>query len=86
MIIMPITRPAASADSEATSRPSASPEPRISGATVSAAKKPSTTVGMPARISSSGFGEAAQARRGVFRHVDRREQAERPGHQHGDRG
>ena len=35
-IIMPMTRPAASADSEATEKPSASPEPRISGATVSA--------------------------------------------------
>ena len=55
MIIMPMTRPAARADSEATVRPIDSPLPRIRGATVSAAKKPSTTVGMPASISSSGF-------------------------------
>ena len=58
MIIMPMTRPAASAHSEATSRPTASPQPRMSGATVSAAKKPSTTVGMPARISRIGLAKA----------------------------
>ena len=54
-IIMPMTRPAASADSEATDSPRLSPVLRMSGATVSAAKKPSTTVGTPARISSMGF-------------------------------
>ena len=63
MIIMPMTRPAASALSEATSRPKFSPQPRMSGATVSAAKKPSTTVGMPARISSIGLAKARK--RGV---------------------
>ena len=41
MIMMPITRPAASALSEATSRPSAVARARgAAGATVSAAKKP----------------------------------------------
>ena len=63
MIIMPMTRPAASADSEATFRPIASPQPRMSGATVNAAKKPSTTVGTPARISRSGL--AKERTRGV---------------------
>jgi hypothetical protein len=38
MIMMPMTRPAPSALSEATSRPMLSPTPRSSGATVSAAK------------------------------------------------
>ena len=58
MIIIPITSPAASALSDATSRPKDSPQPRISGATVRAAKKPSTTVGMPARISRMGLAMA----------------------------
>ena len=55
MIMMPITRPAARALSDATSRPSIPPELRMKGATVRAAKKPYTTVGMPARISSRGL-------------------------------
>ena len=40
MIMMPMIRPAASALSEATDRPTAAPASRIIGATVSAAKKP----------------------------------------------
>ncbi len=40
MIMMPMTTPAASADSEETSRPMPSPTPRKKGATVRAAKKP----------------------------------------------
>ena len=40
MIMMPMTMPAASANSEATPRPRLSPMPRKNGATVSAAKKP----------------------------------------------
>ena len=40
MIMMPITRPAASALSEATSSPTAAPASRRNGATVRAAKKP----------------------------------------------
>ena len=58
MIMIPITRPAASALSEATLRPNVAPVSRTMGATVSAAKKPYTTVGTPARISSSGFATA----------------------------
>ena len=58
MIIMPMTRPAASADSEATLSPIASPQPRRNGATESAAKKPRTTVGTPARISRMGLAKA----------------------------
>ena len=54
-IMIPITRPAASALSEATERPIAVPRSRTTGATTSAAKKPYTTVGTPARISSSGL-------------------------------
>ena len=54
-IIMPMTRPAASADSDDTSRPSDSPVFLTNGATVRAAKNPSTTVGMPASISSMGL-------------------------------
>ena len=55
MIITPITRPAASALSLATSSPRVAPVSRISGATTRAAKKPYTTVGTPARISRTGF-------------------------------
>ena len=40
MIMMPMTMPAASADSDATLRPTLSPRSRKNGATVSAAKKP----------------------------------------------
>jgi hypothetical protein len=40
MIMMPITAPAASALSEATSSPRLAPRSRMKGATVSAAKKP----------------------------------------------
>ena len=40
MIMMPITTPAASADSEEIVRPTASPDRAKNGATVSAAKKP----------------------------------------------
>ena len=55
MIMIPITRPAASADSDATSRPRLMPLARMKGATVNAAKKPYTTVGTPASSSISGF-------------------------------
>jgi len=58
MIIIPMTMPAASALSEATFSPTDSPAARTQGARLSAAKKPSTTVGMPARISSTGFAKA----------------------------
>ena len=58
MIMIPMTTPAASALSDATSRPIDSPQPRTNGATVKAAKKPYTTVGMPARISSIGLATA----------------------------
>ena len=57
MIMMPMTRPAASALSEATSRPMASPQPRSAGPMVSAAKNPYTTVGTPASTSSSGLAQ-----------------------------
>ena len=40
MIMIPITSPAARALSEATLRPKASPQVRMAGATVRAAKKP----------------------------------------------
>ena len=52
---MPMTTPAASALCAETSKPMFCPYSRINGATVSAAKKPYTTVGIPARISSSGL-------------------------------
>ena len=55
MIIMPITKPAANADSDATSSPISPPVSRKNGATVKAAKNPYTTVGTPARISSKGL-------------------------------
>ena len=55
MIITPMTSPAASALWEATSSPRAAPASRTAGATTSAAKNPYTTVGIPARISRSGF-------------------------------
>ena len=58
MIMTPMTMPAASALSEATVKPSEAPSSRMNGATVSAAKKPYTTVGMPARISSVGLATA----------------------------
>ena len=58
IIIIPITAPAASALSDAISSPTDSPKSRRTGATVIAAKKPYTTVGMPARISSAGFANA----------------------------
>ncbi len=69
--MMPMTRPAASVLSEATSRPSASPKPRSAGPTVSAAKKPYTTVGMPARISMNGLVQARNLRMGVLGEVNR---------------
>jgi hypothetical protein len=40
IIMMPMTKPAASADSEETSSPAPSPRRRMNGATVKAAKKP----------------------------------------------
>ena len=55
MIITPMTKPAASALSAATSSPSVAPAPRSAGLMTMAAKKPYTTVGTPARISSSGL-------------------------------
>ena len=55
MIMIPMTSPAASALSDATASPSDSPAPRMAGATVSAAKNPYTTVGMPASTSSIGL-------------------------------
>ena len=55
MIIIPITNPAANADSDATVRPRVSPTPLKRGAMVRAAKKPYTTVGTPARISKAGL-------------------------------
>ncbi len=84
MIIIPITRPAASALSDATFRPKYSPQPRICGATVSAAKKPSTTVGMPARISRIGLANARKRGVAYSDKIDRGEEAERTGHADGD--
>ena len=85
MIIMPITRPAASALSEATFRPNdIAPARECRAPRDSAAKKPSTTVGMPARISSKGLANARKRGRCILGHVDRREQADRTGDQHGD--
>ena len=55
IIIIPITKPAASADSDATSRPRSPPVSRKKGAIVRAAKNPYTTVGTPARISNKGL-------------------------------
>ena len=52
---MPITIPAARADSDATSRPKLMPSLRTNGATVSAAKNPYTTVGIPASTSNKGL-------------------------------
>ena len=42
--------------------------PRMNGATVRAAKKPSTTVGMPASVSSTGL---KMARTGALAYSDR---------------
>ena len=56
--IKPITTPAASALCAAISRPMSAPKSRMAGATVKAAKKPNTTVGMPARISRIGLPHA----------------------------
>ncbi len=58
MIMIPMTMPAARADSDDTTSPAASPVLRKKGATVSAAKKPYTTVGIPASISRIGFATA----------------------------
>ena len=55
MIIIPMTTPAASALSETISMPMESPTSRKKTPTVRAAKKPYTTVGIPARISRSGL-------------------------------
>ena len=53
--MMPITTPAAMALCVGTAKPSDSAKFRIVGPTVSSAKKPYTTVGIPARISMSGL-------------------------------
>ena len=82
---MPMTRPAASALSDAMSRPTVSPHPRMSGATVRAAKKPRTTVGMPARISRIGLHDGRTLGRRILRQIDRREQTHGTGDQNGDR-
>ena len=55
MIMMPMTMPAASALSDEMPRPIWSPVLRSMGATMSAAKNPYTTVGIPARISRIGL-------------------------------
>ena len=55
IIIMPITRPAAKALSEAIDKPKVSPMFLIKGPIVKAAKKPYTTVGIPASISKRGL-------------------------------
>ena len=55
IIIIPITSPAASALSDTISNPIESPNVLKIGPIVRAAKKPYTTVGMPAKISSNGF-------------------------------
>ena len=52
---MPITRPAAKALSDAMDKPKVSPMFLIKGPTVKAAKKPYTTVGIPASISKRGL-------------------------------
>ena len=65
MIMIPMTSPAARALSEETSRPRNTPASRIRGATTRAAKKPYTTVGIPARISISGLA-AERNRRSAY--------------------
>src|SRR5690554_1189926 len=68
IIMTPITRPAASALWDEASRPILSARSRMNGATVRAAKKPYTTVGTPASISSSGL---ITARAGLVAYSDR---------------
>src|SRR5262245_9103672 len=58
MIMIPITVPAASALSEDTPSPRLRPTSRTKGATVSAAKKPATTGGTPARHHMMGLAAA----------------------------
>ena len=53
--MIPITKPAANADSVETVRPRLSPVDLIKGPTDNAAKKPYTTVGIPASISRIGL-------------------------------
>jgi len=55
IIIIPITTPDAKAELKVASSPIAAAPFTISGATVIAAKKPYTTVGIPARTSNIGF-------------------------------
>ena len=55
MIIIPITKPTPKALSEAISKPTKEPRCLINGATVTTAKKPYTTVGIPERISKIGL-------------------------------
>ena len=68
--MIPITKPAARALSDAMCSPSSPPVSRMVGATTRAAKKPYTTVGMPARISISGLAALLNPTSCVFRKVN----------------
>ena len=84
MIIMPITSPAASADSEATSVPSIRPserEGRGDGQRREEAEHHRRDAGQDLQ---HRLDPGAERRRGIFRHVDCGEQADRAGDQHRD--
>ena len=86
MIIMPMTRPAASALSDATSRPKDSPH--------AADERRHRERGEEAQHDRGNAGQRLQdrledrphPRAGILGQIDRREQAERAGHAHGDEG
>ena len=84
MIIIPITMPAASALSDATLRPSASPSGADPGREAERGEKAEHDGRDAGEDFQDRLGEAAEARRRVLRHVDGGEQADRPGDQHRD--
>ena len=85
-IIMPMTRPAASADSEATAKPEGFTGVADEGGNREGGEEAEHHGGHARQDFKHRLQDAAHAPAGILRHVDGREQAKRPGNSDSDEG